>query len=383
MSRSRARTLNPQVLSGSSASGRLLTGPGRCPSPEGTDRPARGASLGPTSPDRYLVGRGTARALLPGSILLRDSSMNCALGLNATGPDIPSANAAAICRCTSALIRRRVGEQRPRADHQALHPRRHLIWSSRTSNLFHGTGRHRTNHIGGGCHVDTGEPRLRGVNTYGGSRYARSTPAEPRHRPHFPSGRRRPPDTPRAWRPVSAPPAQSARPPTRRASSPRPQRRQARRKVGRSPRHRSLGHPKLRTGLSCIEPRRPVEVQQFGRNTGQLGHMRSSRVWCCRSPGRTWQALEPPWWRRVGAFEWQVKGTEMTPCARCLVGSAAQPAPGRGGSYFGKRSRFRKSAFTATRRLDPDIERAAISGRSTSPKAGSNTPAAIGSATEL
>ncbi len=34
-------------------------------------------------------------------------------------------------------------------------------------------------------------------------------------------------------------------------------------------------------------------------------------------------------------------------------------------------------------KLDPDIDSAAISGRSTSPKAGSNTPAAIGSAMAL
>jgi len=61
-----------------------------------------------------------------------------------------------------------------------------------------------------------------------------------------------------------------------------------------------------------------------------------------------------------------------------------RPAPVvRGSSYLGKGSRFKSSAFTATRRLEPDIERAAISGRSTSPKAGSNTPAAIGIATEL
>jgi hypothetical protein len=41
------------------------------------------------------------------------------------------------------------------------------------------------------------------------------------------------------------------------------------------------------------------------------------------------------------------------------------------------------SAFTATRKLDPDIDSAAISGRSTSPKAGSKTPAAIESASAL
>jgi hypothetical protein len=41
------------------------------------------------------------------------------------------------------------------------------------------------------------------------------------------------------------------------------------------------------------------------------------------------------------------------------------------------------SAFTATIKLDPDIESAAISGRSVSPMLGSNTPAAIGSAIAL
>lgn len=40
-------------------------------------------------------------------------------------------------------------------------------------------------------------------------------------------------------------------------------------------------------------------------------------------------------------------------------------------------------AFTATIRLDPDIDNAAISGRSTSPTTGSNTPAAIGNAMVL
>ncbi len=37
----------------------------------------------------------------------------------------------------------------------------------------------------------------------------------------------------------------------------------------------------------------------------------------------------------------------------------------------------------ATMKLEPDIDNAAISGRSTRPNAGSNTPAAIGIATEL
>ncbi len=52
-------------------------------------------------------------------------------------------------------------------------------------------------------------------------------------------------------------------------------------------------------------------------------------------------------------------------------------------SSAGRRSRLSRRAFTATRRLEPDIDSAAISGRSTRPKAGSNTPAAMGRATEL
>jgi len=64
---------------------------------------------------------------------------------------------------------------------------------------------------------------------------------------------------------------------------------------------------------------------------------------------------------------------------RTLKDSAAVGSP----PYRGKRSRFSRSAFTATNRLEPDIESAAISGLSTSPNAGSNTPAAIGIATEL
>ena len=49
----------------------------------------------------------------------------------------------------------------------------------------------------------------------------------------------------------------------------------------------------------------------------------------------------------------------------------------------GSRSRLSSRALTATMRLDPDIVSAAISGRSTRPNAGSNTPAAIGSAIAL
>lgn len=50
---------------------------------------------------------------------------------------------------------------------------------------------------------------------------------------------------------------------------------------------------------------------------------------------------------------------------------------------LGSRRRFSSKAFIATMKLDPDIEIAAISGRSTSPNTGSKTPAAMGNATEL
>jgi hypothetical protein len=53
-----------------------------------------------------------------------------------------------------------------------------------------------------------------------------------------------------------------------------------------------------------------------------------------------------------------------------------------GCQWPGRCRRLRARAFTATRMLEPDIEMAAISGRSVSPR-GSKTPAAIGSASEL
>jgi hypothetical protein len=47
---------------------------------------------------------------------------------------------------------------------------------------------------------------------------------------------------------------------------------------------------------------------------------------------------------------------------------------------LGSRSPLSSRAFTATRKLDPDMDRAAISGRSTSPNAGSKTLVATGAA---
>ncbi len=61
--------------------------------------------------------------------------------------------------------------------------------------------------------------------------------------------------------------------------------------------------------------------------------------------------------------------------------SAGSAAPGAGAA--GSRSRLSASALSATMRLDPDMDRAAISGRSTRPNAGAKTPAAMGSAMVL
>ena len=55
----------------------------------------------------------------------------------------------------------------------------------------------------------------------------------------------------------------------------------------------------------------------------------------------------------------------------------------RAGHPVGRRSLLRRSALTATRMLEPDIERAAISGLRVKPKTGWNTPAARGSAIAL
>ena len=63
-------------------------------------------------------------------------------------------------------------------------------------------------------------------------------------------------------------------------------------------------------------------------------------------------------------------------------GAAAVSAAGASGAA-GSRSRLSSRALTATRKLDPDIDSAAISGRSTRPNAGSNTPAAMGRAIAL
>lgn len=53
------------------------------------------------------------------------------------------------------------------------------------------------------------------------------------------------------------------------------------------------------------------------------------------------------------------------------------------GGRAGNRSRLSINALTATITLEPDIDSAAISGRSTIPSEGSNTPAAIGRAITL
>lgn len=46
---------------------------------------------------------------------------------------------------------------------------------------------------------------------------------------------------------------------------------------------------------------------------------------------------------------------------------------GAAADAFGSESRLSITALTATMKLEPDMDRAAISGRSTRPKAGSNS----------
>ena len=65
------------------------------------------------------------------------------------------------------------------------------------------------------------------------------------------------------------------------------------------------------------------------------------------------------------------------------IGPAVGLPVSGGGPGAGRWARLSSSALTATMKLEPDIESAAISGRSSRPSDGSNTPAAIGSAIEL
>ena len=58
-------------------------------------------------------------------------------------------------------------------------------------------------------------------------------------------------------------------------------------------------------------------------------------------------------------------------------------ALGAGDSGAGSFSLFSINALTATMKLDPDIDSAAISGRKTNPSEGSKTPAAMGRAITL
>ena len=102
--------------------------------------------------------------------------------------------------------------------------------------------------------------------------------------------------------------------------------------------------------------------------------------------GRNPQTGEPvkipktnvPRFKAATSFKSYVANPKSLPKAAPAVARAAG-ASGAAGS----RSRLSSSALTATRNDDPDIDRAAISGRSTRPKAGSNTPAAMGSAMAL
>src|SRR5262245_51796784 len=75
---------------------------------------------------------------------------------------------------------------------------------------------------------------------------------------------------------------------------------------------------------------------------------------------------------------------------RSYAGSAGLPASAALAAWArpglrpaGSLSLFSSRAFTATRKLEPDMDRAAISGRRTRPMTGSKTPAAMGSARVL
>ncbi len=65
-----------------------------------------------------------------------------------------------------------------------------------------------------------------------------------------------------------------------------------------------------------------------------------------------------------------------------IAGPAAAGTTEDGPILDGSRSPLRRRAFTATSRLEPDMEMAAISGRNVTPS-GSKIPAAIGKAMPL
>src|SRR6266545_8057052 len=85
------------------------------------------------------------------------------------------------------------------------------------------------------------------------------------------------------------------------------------------------------------------------------------------APASTAQACVAPAGPRSTAPEQSVVASGRVPPTR-----KGQPV-----GVAGSRRRLSAKALTATMKLEPDIDSAAISGRSTSPKAGSNTPAAI------
>jgi hypothetical protein len=84
-----------------------------------------------------------------------------------------------------------------------------------------------------------------------------------------------------------------------------------------------------------------------------------------------------PWTKTTSARSWRCRGGMARLVPQAPGVDAVCPVA------RGRRRRLSMTALTATMRLEPDIDRAAISGRSTRPKAGSKTPAAIGSAIVL
>lgn len=100
------------------------------------------------------------------------------------------------------------------------------------------------------------------------------------------------------------------------------------------------------------------------------------------------QSMHAGAWKRRTARPRSAQSLRGTPSgggARTLPGwwSGQPPLGVRLCGSCGSRRRLRASALTATMMLDPDMVRAAISGRSTSPVAGSKTPAAMGRAMAL
>jgi hypothetical protein len=88
-------------------------------------------------------------------------------------------------------------------------------------------------------------------------------------------------------------------------------------------------------------------------------------------------------WRVGPRSHRQPGGEGQIPKSEHSLSTTARMTRARNYRPSGSFSRLSSSALTATSRLDPDIARAAISGRSTRPNLGSKTPAAMGIAIAL